>query len=167
MAPIDSLRANFGRSGFMEYHLRRASESDKRFLYLLHCATMRDAIEKTWGWDDAWQRNEFEKRFREQLVSIIEAGGRDAGGLWLESSPHLIYIADLQVLPELQGRGIGTSVLRGLIADGAARYVPVELAVLQVNPRARRLYERLGFKVADERAPFIRMRHDAGAIGAV
>src|SRR5687767_1876035 len=98
----------FGSSGqrVMEYHLRRASKSDKRFLYSLHCATMRDAIEKTWGWDEAWQRKDFETRFNEQLVSIIEAGGRDAGALWLQSSPELIYIADIQILPEMQGRGI-------------------------------------------------------------
>lgn len=128
---------------------------------------MRDAIEKTWGWDEFWQRNDFERRFKEYLVSIIEAGGRDAGGLWLESFPDLIYIADLQVLPELQGRGIGTSVLEGLIEQASARGVPVELSVLQVNPRARSLYERLGFRVMDEGNPFIRMRHDSRAIGAV
>lgn len=147
----------------MEYHLRRALDSDKHFLYSLHCTTMRDAIEKTWRWDEAWQRNDFERRFKEQHVSIIEAGGLDAGGLWLESSPDLIYIADLQVLPELQGRGIGTSVLQGLIAQAATRDVPVELVVLQVNPRARRLYERLGFRVMDEGDPFIRMRQHSRA----
>jgi ribosomal protein S18 acetylase RimI-like enzyme len=151
----------------MQYALRRATDSDKRFLYLLHCATMREAIEKTWGWDEAWQRFDFEKRFGQYLVSIIEADGRDAGGLWLDSSPDVIYIADFQVLPALQGRGIGTSVLRGLIAEAATRRVPVELVVLQVNPRARRLYERLGFRVTEERDPFIRMRHHSSADGTV
>jgi len=151
----------------MEYRLRRASESDEGFLYSLHCVTMRDAIEKTWGWDEAWQRSDFEKRLRKQLVSIIEVDGRDAGGLWLESSPDVIYVADLQVVPELQGRGIGTSVLQGLIAEGSTRGIPVELAVLQVNPRARRLYERLGFKVTDEGNPFVRMQRHPSAIGVV
>ena len=147
----------------MEYRLRRASDSDKRFLYVLHCATMREVIEKTWGWDEAWQRYDFEKRFGQYAVSVIEADGRDAGSLWLESSPDLIYIADFQVLPALQGRGIGTSVLQGLIAQAATRRVPVELVVLRVNPRARRLYERLGFRVTEERNPFIRMRHHSSA----
>ena len=79
----------------MEYHLRRASESDKNFLYSIHRATMRDVIEKTWGWDEAWQRNDFETRFKECLVSIIEADGRDVGSLWLRSRPELLYIVDL------------------------------------------------------------------------
>jgi ribosomal protein S18 acetylase RimI-like enzyme len=128
---------------------------------------MREAIEKTWGWDEDWQRFDFEKRFGQYVVSIIEADGRDAGGLWLESSPDLIYIADFQVLPALQGRGIGTAVLQGLIAEGATRSVPVELAVLRVNARARRLYERLGFTVMEQGDPFIRMRHHSRAVGAV
>ena len=143
----------------MAYPLRRASESDKGFLYTLHCATMRGPIEKTWGWDEAWQRYDFEKRFEQYVVSIIEADGRDAGCLWVESSPDSIYLADFQVLPELQGRGIGTSVLRGLIAEATARGVPVELSVLHANPRARRLYERLGFTVVEEGNPFVRMQH--------
>jgi ribosomal protein S18 acetylase RimI-like enzyme len=144
----------------MESHLRRASDSDKPFLYALHCATMREPIDKTWGWDESWQRNDFESRFDDCDVSIIEAAGKDAGSLWIESVPDLIYIANIQILPELQGRGIGTSVLRGLLRDAAARRLPVELSVLKVNPRARRLYERLGFGVIDQRDPFIRMRHD-------
>jgi len=143
----------------MEYRLRRAAKADKDFLYSLHVATMRDVVAKTWGWDEGWQRWDFERRFKEQHVSIIEAANRDAGGLWLESSPEVLYIADIQVLPELQGRGIGTAVLKGLIADASARGVPVELSVLEANPRARRLYERLGFRVAAEASPFVRMRH--------
>jgi ribosomal protein S18 acetylase RimI-like enzyme len=151
----------------MEYRLRRALESDKAFLYSLHCATMREIIEKTWGWDEAWQRANFDERFEEQLVSIIEAAGRDAGGLWLQSTQEVLYIADLQILPELQGRGLGTSVLQGLIADATARRVPLELAVLRANPRARRLYARLGFTVIEEGDPVIRMRHHSRQIGAV
>jgi ribosomal protein S18 acetylase RimI-like enzyme len=37
----------------------------------------------------------------------------------------------------------------------------VTLSVLEVNPRARQLYERLGFEVTAFEAPFFRMRHVA------
>ena len=29
---------------------------------------MRGVIERTWGWDEAWQRADFTKRFAECLV---------------------------------------------------------------------------------------------------
>lgn len=119
----------------MEYQLRFATESDRSFLYQLHCSTMRGHIEKTWGWDDAWQRSDFDRRFREQQVSIIEVGGRDAGGLWLELQADALHLADLQIAPELQRQGLGTSVLRGVIAQATGRGLPVSLAVLAVVKR--------------------------------
>jgi len=89
----------------MEYQLRFATESDRSFLYQLHCSTMRSHIEKTWGWDDAWQRRDFDRRFREQQVSVIEVDGRDAGGLWLELRADALHLADLQISPDLQRQG--------------------------------------------------------------
>ena len=50
---------------------------------------MRDVIEQTWGWEDAWQRADFERRIKEYAVSVIEAGSRPVGGLWLEQNPTL------------------------------------------------------------------------------
>jgi ribosomal protein S18 acetylase RimI-like enzyme len=54
---------------------------------------------------------------------------------------HQIYLA-----PAQQRRGIGTSILRALQARAAAAGRPLCLNVLINNP-ARRLYERLGFRI--------------------
>jgi len=45
---------------------------------------MREVIEKTRGWDDAWQREDFDRRFDEYVVLLIEREGRPAGGMVLE-----------------------------------------------------------------------------------
>src|SRR5687768_3874951 len=130
----------------MELSLRLASEQDREFLYALHCRTMREVIEKTWGWDDTWQRRDFDRRFREYVTSIIEFDGNAAGGLLLEWKPDSLYIHELQLLPEYQGQGIGTTVIGKVIEQAAARRLPVTLSVVPANPRAKRLYERLGFE---------------------
>lgn len=146
----------------MDHQLRPASASDKIFLYALHSATMREHIEKTWGWDEAWQRIDFEKRFGQYEVSIIQSGDHALGGLWLESRSDSLFVAELQIMPEWQGQGIGTAVLRGVIARAVSSGLPVELAVLPRNEGARRLYERLGFHVTTMGNPFVYMRYQPG-----
>jgi ribosomal protein S18 acetylase RimI-like enzyme len=49
------------------------------------------------------------------------------------------------LLPEFQNRGIGTAVLRELLAHAEGRGVPVQLGTLHAN-RAAALYRRLGFR---------------------
>jgi ribosomal protein S18 acetylase RimI-like enzyme len=121
---------------------------------------MRGVIEQTWGWDEAWQQADFAERFAACTVSIIEVKGRAAGAVWLEPGPGSIHITELQVTPELQGNGIGTATIRNVIEEAAGRGLPVTLSVVPVNLRARRLYERLGFRVTAVEAPFIHMRRD-------
>ena len=128
---------------------------------------MRDVIEATWGWDEAWQRADFDRRLAAYVVSIIEAEYRAAGSLWLEWKPESLYIHEVQVLPEYQNKGLGTEVVRYVIEQGAQRQLPVTLSVVPANPRAKRLYERLGFEVTGFEPPFIRMRHRAQLHGAV
>lgn len=143
----------------MDWQLRSAQKSDRDFLYALHCTTMRDVIEKTWGWDEAWQRTDFDRRLAACIVSIVEADHRAAGSLWLEWKPDSLYIHEVQIVPEFQGNGLGTAVVQNVIEQGARRRLPVTLSVVPANPRAQRLYERLGFEVTAIEPPFIRMRH--------
>ena len=145
----------------VEWHLRAAAESDRTFLYTLHRTTMRGVIEKTWGWDDAWQQTDFDRRYADYIVSIIEIDGRAAGSLWIEWKPDSLYVHELQVMPGFQSKGLGTAVMQDLIEQAAARGLPVTLAVVPANIRAQHIYERLGFVVTAVEHPFIRMSHTA------
>ena len=59
----------------------------------------------------------------------------------------LIFLA-----PEVRGRGFGTALMRALIEHVRAQGAhALRLAVAVQHPDARRLYERLGFRVIDQR----------------
>jgi len=142
------------------FELRPARDGDREWLYALHCASMRDVVERTWGWDEAWQRAHFDSRFAPAGISVITVGGRDVGILSLQARPAELYVAALEIAPEMQGRGLGTAVMRRVLGEGASRGLPVTLQVLKANEGARRLYERLGFQVSGEVERHLRMRHD-------
>ncbi len=60
-----------------------------------------------------------------------------------------IHVNNVAILPQFRGRGIGSALLRHVLAEG--RRLGARRATLEVrasNDGARRLYERLGFYVA-------------------
>jgi len=53
------------------------------------------------------------------------------------------------VAKEARGKGVGTALLKAIITEANRRgYQEVRLDVIDTNPRARALYERMGFKPA-------------------
>jgi ribosomal protein S18 acetylase RimI-like enzyme len=69
-----------------------------------------------------------------------------------------LALNELVILPEFQGRGIGSSLLQEIIEDANNRGMPVRLQVLKAN-RALKLYERLGFVKNGETETHFQMEH--------
>lgn len=61
-----------------------------------------------------------------------------------------LVIVSIQLLPQHQGRGIGTSLIDVLFKEARDEGKRLTLQVLKVNDRARQLYERLGFSTVEE-----------------
>jgi ribosomal protein S18 acetylase RimI-like enzyme len=123
---------------------------------------MREYVDATWGWDDDEQIGFFDEHFDPARRQIVQVEGADVGVLAIEEGPDEIYLAEIQLLPQWQGRGIGSSVLRSLLERGAACGKPVTLRVLHANPRAAALYERFGFRRFREIETHTYFRFDPG-----
>jgi GNAT superfamily N-acetyltransferase len=132
-----------------EIHLRPATQQDGPFLYHLVKTTMQEYVAQTWGWDEEWQQTYFWAHFDPADRQIIVRDGQDIGVFTVEEHADELFIGQIYILPEHQGQGIGTDLIRSALRRGAELGLPVRLRVLRVNP-ARRLYERLGFVVTEE-----------------
>lgn len=128
----------------MDYSLRPAADGDYAFLSDLHIATMKPYVEQVWGWDDAVQAAMFRDSFIPSRLHVIVVEGQDAGVLQTQRRPDEVFLANIEIAPALQGRGLGGRVITDILTGAHANALPVTLRVLHVNP-ARRLYERLGF----------------------
>jgi ribosomal protein S18 acetylase RimI-like enzyme len=80
---------------------------------------------------------------------IIQQGGVDIGLFYLDDSGPHMHLLELSIVPDRQGRGIGTQVLSAArdTAHGAGR--SMSLSVAKHNP-AQNLYARLGFDVTGD-----------------
>jgi ribosomal protein S18 acetylase RimI-like enzyme len=130
---------------------RRATENDFDFLYALHVATMKEYVDKTWGWNDVFQETTFRKRYIPAELQIITCDGKDMGMLSIEEREDDVFLRAIEVHPDYQNKGVATSIIHTIIADGIQKKKPVRLYVLKANP-AKRLYDRLGFSIIEETA---------------
>ncbi|MCA9933028.1 MAG: GNAT family N-acetyltransferase [Ardenticatenaceae bacterium] len=133
------------------YSLRQATDADYEFLYALHVAAMQTYITATWGWNETWQREYFEKKWNPIKQRIIQVAGEDAGVLVTGWRPEGFFLELIELLPQYQGCGVGTAVIHDLQAMAAKQGYDIYLHVLKSNQPARRLYERLDFRMIEER----------------
>ena len=122
---------------------------------------MRKYVEAAFGgWDEAAQRRDFDARLQLPTHEILERDGRAIGCLSTAQLPDAIALHRVYLLPEAQGQGLGSALVREVIARGAALGLPVRLRVFKTNP-AHELYRRLGFAVIGESETHFQMERAA------
>lgn len=133
---------------------RPIHEGDGELLLAIYSSTRAEELAQV-AWDDAKkqsflrmqfdaQRKFYESNYPGAEFQIILVDGEPAGRLYLHRREQEIRIMDIALLPEFRGRGIGTKILKDILAEGGRTARAVTIHVESFNP-AQRLYERLGF----------------------
>ena len=142
------------------FELRAAASDDREFLWEVNRTALRPVVEATWGWDEAFQVQYFADHFTTSDRFIVRVDGVEVGVIQFTVENDHVFLTSVALLPEHQGRGIGTALVNRVLAEGRRHNLPVRLQVLKVN-RARRLYERLGFEAYGESETHVRMERAA------
>jgi ribosomal protein S18 acetylase RimI-like enzyme len=125
--------------------LRTADLEDVPFLLELRKATMAAYLAQ-FGRDLSEEQNLSRVLYRFECAQIVLNDEKPVGLFKVHRGEGLWEIIQLQLCPSMQGRGIGSELLRRLILEAEAAKAQLQLSVLRNNP-ARRLYESLGFTV--------------------
>ncbi|OKJ20918.1 acetyltransferase [Streptomyces sp. CB00316] len=131
--------------------LRPALPEDVEAIAGLRAVVMRPDLERLGRYDEHRVRQRLRDAYAPEHTTVVEAGGGFAGCVTLRPAEGCWWLENFLLSPALQGHGVGSAVLRGLLARADAERVLVRLNVLQ-GSAARRLYERHGFAVEREDA---------------
>ncbi len=140
-----------------EVSFRKARASDSEFIFTVKKAAYREYVEQVWGWDDNYQWERHNKEFASHDFHIIQFNGTDVGILVISHTSDALKINQIYILPEYQGKGIGSACLARIIDDANLEEKSVVLQVLKVNTRGIDLYRRLGFTIVGENSIYFQM----------
>jgi ribosomal protein S18 acetylase RimI-like enzyme len=161
--------------------LRPITDGDLPFLAELYASTRREEVAQT-PWSDEekeqflrWQFESQHQHYQQYYPSceflVVERKGEGeaeapeaVGRLYVDRWEKEIRLVDIALLPDHRGSGLGTALLRELLAEGEARGLPVSIHVEYNNP-ALRLYRRLGFQHVDSNGIYYLMRWQPGEGG--
>ncbi len=156
----------------MPVSLRTIIPEDEPFLFEVYASTRREELAQ-WGLGAAEQTALLKMQFNAQRMAyaaqyedaehkIIQLDGKDIGRIMIDRSADAVHLIDISLLTEHRNTGIGGALIRGLLLEAAAAHKPVQLYVLKTN-RARRLYERLGFRIIGDTGMHFTMECSNGA----
>jgi ribosomal protein S18 acetylase RimI-like enzyme len=133
-------------------------------LFHLYASTRAEEMAMVVDWTDeqkeAFLRMQFQaqhawykEHYEGAQLDLILCDGIPAGRLYVHRREAEIRLMDITLLPEHRNSGIGSSLLRELMAEAEAAGKPLTIHVEKYNP-AMRLYHRLGFKPIADRGPY-------------
>lgn len=151
----------------MNISLRAETEVDIPFLRTLYISMRWDELAILIDWSDEqkvaflesqfdYQRRHYRNAYWDAEFNVVQLDGQDVGRLYLHRGIKDLRIVDVGVLPAFRNQGVGTQLLKGVLAEGDATDKTVSIHVEVFNP-AQHLYRRLGFRDVHQDGPYIYM----------
>jgi len=139
---------------------------DTEFLYDVYASTRQEELAAL-DWDEGEKEAFLRMQFRAQhtyytdqfagaAFDLIVSGGRPVGRLYLDRRQGELRIIDIALLPEYRRQGIGSRLLKEILAEAQQAGLPVRIHVERNNP-ALGLYQRLGFRRIEDQGVYYLM----------
>ena len=135
----------------MNIGFRKCEYDDLEFILKLKELCFKWYIEIIYGWDIDKQREFTKRELDEHLkdMKIITMDDNDIGLTTFYNENEIYVVGMIMIHPEYQNKGIATNILKEYIEIARKDNKKIILKTYKKNP-ARKLYERLGFKIYKE-----------------
>ncbi len=131
----------------IEFTLRAATIDDVEFIFGLRVETMKPFFKNTSGWNEVKEREKAGSALTNSKIVMIDR--KKSGVIKVIPRSDELHLHQMQILPELQKKGIGTELIRQTIELSEQSRIPITLFVMKNTP-AKQLYEQFGFVVTHD-----------------
>lgn len=138
---------------------REANDDDFHLTFKIKTNSTKQLVEKIWGWDEDIQLDYHKNQFDPNKIKIILDDKQEVGYISTFITGNIFFIENIVIDTIFQGRNIGTKVLLDTIKSAVEHKKIIELKVLKINVRAKKLYERLNFQTFEQTELHYKMRY--------
>jgi ribosomal protein S18 acetylase RimI-like enzyme len=143
--------------------LAPAAPEELAFLHEVYLGTRLPELSVT-DWDEPRKRaflldqaerqhEHYTRHYVGAELLVIRLHGERIGRVYLFRGGKDLRLMDIALLPDFRARGLGTALVREIMALARADDCQITLHVEPYNP-ARRLYERFGFRLIEDRGVY-------------
>ncbi|MEP6900139.1 MAG: GNAT family N-acetyltransferase [Actinomycetota bacterium] len=140
--------------------MKLVSDEDREFIEKVYFSTRMDEF-AILGWLPEqleaflkmqldYQQKSYQMQFPNAENYVIKSENESVGRILTFCDENELRLIDIAVLPEFRGKGIGSFLITNLIEQAGKKNKKLALQVLKSNPKAFKLYQRLGFIVDGE-----------------
>lgn len=145
---------------------RPITEDDMELLFQIYASTRMDELAAV-PWEDAekesFLRMQFhaqhvfyQQNFKEAEYKLVLLDDKPIGRFYVDHRHDEIRVIDIALLPKYRRQGIGSQLMKTVLAKGQQANLPVKIHVEHNNP-ALHWYTRLGFKQVETHGVYFLM----------
>jgi GNAT superfamily N-acetyltransferase len=149
--PASSAASIDGDKPAVNWRFDTAKEEHFEPLLELRIAVMREHLERVFRYEPSRARRIFREHFDEPGLRLIRSGGEIAGCVGFRLGVAEIKLDSFYLQQRHHNTGLGSAILKELLAEADALKLPIRLEVL-TGSKAGRFYLRHGF---------VKLREDA------
>jgi len=135
---------------------------DKELLYSLNKeAYQANVVQDSGEWNEEEKLAYYSKKFDKYEYQLVRADDKWVGIVGTETTDTYIYLSDLKIIPDFQGKGLGSKIIKDLLSKAKQAGLQFKLDVVLSNTRAIAFYESLGLEIANIDERYVYFQKDA------
>lgn len=140
-----------------QIHLSKMQSADLEEAFLLYSNALSEVIEKTFGWDEGFQRNRFQSKYDLDWFHWIDVDSQRVGYVCFYETKLELHVSLLIIYNELRGQLFGKRAMEALHQRARQNSCRITLSSFKNNVGAIRFYQNLGYEIIGEDSHFYEM----------